>query len=263
MTSSPPPFRFTRAIVRVPAKSVTEGLRAHDGAGPNFDGVRREHAAYVAALRDAGVDVTVLPALEGFPDSVFVEDPALVFSEGAIVLKPGAPARAGEAVAIAPALRAAFDTVLELSEGTVEGGDVLTAADKVMIGLSARTSRAGAGALIRLLSELGRKGEIVETPKGVLHFKSDCSLLAEETVLSTARLAASGVFGGYEILITPEGEEGAANALRVNDVVFASASFPRTLELLDRSGFTVIPMQTREIALIDAGLSCMSLRWFA
>ncbi|MCA8894115.1 MAG: hypothetical protein KDA48_02565, partial [Amphiplicatus sp.] len=87
--------------------------------------------------------------------------------------------------------------------------------------------------------------------------------LAEETVLSTARLAASGVFEGYEILLTPEGEEGAANALRVNDVVFASASFPCTLELLDRSGFTVIPMQTREIALIDAGLSCMSLRWFA
>ena len=263
MTSSPPPFRFTRAIVRVPAKSVTEGLRAHGGEGPSFEGVRREHAAYIAALRDAGVDVTVLPALDAFPDSVFVEDPALVFSEGAIVLKPGAPTRAGEAAAIAPALRAAFDSVLELSEGTVEGGDVLTAVDKVMIGLSARTSRAGAEALIRLLSELGRKGEIVETPKGILHFKSDCSLLAEETVLSTARLAASGVFEGYEILLTPEGEEGAANALRVNDVVFASASFPCTLELLDRSGFTVIPMQTREIALIDAGLSCMSLRWFA
>lgn len=263
MTSVPPPFRFTRAIARDPAKSVTEGLRAHGGAGPSFDGVRREHAAYVAALREAGVDVTVLPALDAFPDSVFVEDPALVFSEGAIVLKPGAPTRAGEALSIAPALRAAFDTVLELPEGTVEGGDVLTAADKVMIGLSARTSRAGAEALIRLLSEFGRNGEIVETPKGVLHFKSDCSLLAEETVLSTARLAASGVFDGYEILITPEGEEGAANALRVNDVVFASASFPRTLELLDRSGLAVIPMETREIALIDAGLSCMSLRWFA
>ena len=95
MSSSPAVFRFNRAIVRKPARSVVDGLRANDRASPNYDVVVAEHDAYVAALKSAGVTVAVLPSLEAFPDSMFVEDPALVFPEGAILLRPGAPSRVG------------------------------------------------------------------------------------------------------------------------------------------------------------------------
>ncbi|MNT76527.1 N(G),N(G)-dimethylarginine dimethylaminohydrolase [compost metagenome] len=96
-----------------------------------------------------------------------------------------------------------------------------------------------------------------------MHFKTDCSLLDEETVLSTARLAKSGVFDRFKQVIIPEGEEPAANALRVNDVVMVGSDFPRTIEMLDKLGYKVVPMKTTEIGKIDAGLSCMSLRWFS
>src|SRR5262249_50884991 len=102
-----------------------------------------------------------------------------------------------------------------------------------------------------------------ETPAGVLHFKSDCSLLDEETMLSTARLAASGVFEGTRVLLVPEGEEAAANALRVNDHVLIGLDFPRTAAMLAGEGYQVVSLPTREIGKIDAGLSCMSLRWHA
>jgi dimethylargininase len=239
------------------------GLRAGVGPDPSLDGIRREHAAYVAALEAAGLTVTVLPPLEAFPDAVFVEDPALVFTSGAILLRPGTPAREAEARVLEPDLREQFDTVLVLDEGHVDGGDVLVLPQRTLIGLSARTDLAGATALVGLLARLGRQGQVVHTPPSVLHLKSASSLLDEETILATATLAASGMFDGFRILTVPDEEEGAANALRLNDTVLASADFPLTLELLDRHGFTVLPLQTTEVGKLDAGLSCMSLRWAA
>ncbi|MCP4722267.1 MAG: dimethylarginine dimethylaminohydrolase, partial [Desulfobacteraceae bacterium] len=96
-------YHFNSAIVRKPSPSVVNGLRAEDRGNPDFDGVKSEHEAYVGALEAAGMAVTVLPALDAFPDSIFVEDPALVFSEGAILLRPGAAQRQGETKEIAPA----------------------------------------------------------------------------------------------------------------------------------------------------------------
>lgn len=256
-------YHFNNAIVRTPARSVTQAVRAVDTGGPAYDAVLAEHAAYVSALERAGAAVEVLPALEAYPDSIFVEDVALVFGEGAIQLRPGAASRAGEAGEMAPVLKRRFPRVIELERGTADGGDVLATDQGVFIGQSERTSAKGAQALVEALGKLGLKGRAVQTPAGVLHFKSDCSLLDEETILSTPALAASGVFDGFRIALTPTGEEGAANAIRVNDHVFLAAQYPRTADMLTQLGFRIVTLATREIAKIDAGLSCMSLRWRA
>ena len=160
-----------------------------------------------------------------------------------------------------PVLRRRFGQVLALEEGHADGGDILMTPDCVMIGRSARTDALGAARLVRLLLQLGRRGVVVDTPPGVLHFKTDCALVDGDTVLATARLASSGVFEGMRILVVPEGEEAAANALRINDRVFVGEGYPRTAELLAREGLHVVTLPVREIGLVDAGLSCMSLRW--
>jgi dimethylargininase len=256
-------FDFNRALVRKPSRSVTAGLAAIDRGRPSYERVVREHAAYVRALEDAGVTVDVLPPLEAYPDSVFVEDAALVFPRAAIVLRPGAPTRRGEAEEIAPELQTRFDRVLRLGEGTVDGGDVLATGSGIFIGRSARTNAQGAQALIALLSDIGLRCIAVTTPPDVLHFKSDCALIDEETIFATPTLAASGVFKGFRVIVTPDGEEAAANAVRVNDRVLLSDAYPRAADLLAKSGYNVTPLSTRDIAKIDAGLSCMSLRWRA
>ncbi len=254
-------YEFDRAIVRRPATSVTKGLRATDRGDPSYPGVKSEHDAYVAALREAGVQVEVLEPLEEYPDSIFVEDPALVFTAGAITLRPGAASRFGEARVMSAVLARYFKKVLQLPRGFVDGGDVLRTPDKVMIGLSARTNLEGAEALIECLAEIGLSGVIVNTPANALHFKSGSSLLDDKTVLTTRRQSGSGVFSGYKKILVPPGEEAAANALRVNDRVLVGADFPATVALLLRAGFQVVPLHTSEIRRIDAGLSCMSLRW--
>lgn len=255
-------FDFTHAIVRTPAPSVVDGLRADGGEGPSYEGVLAEHAAYVQTLRGLGLQVDVLPPADGFPDSIFVEDPALVFTEGAILLNLAAPSRAEEAALLAPALESRFDHILRMAgPGHADGGDVLVLPDRVIIGLSNRTDREGAEELVTLLAQLGKKGEIAETPPGVLHFKTGCSLIDEETVFALPQMAHSPAFAGLKVVPVPAGEEKAANKLRIRDAALIAAHFPKSCEIIEAHGVCTIPLDVREIAKIDAGLSCMSLRW--
>ena len=255
-------FDFNSAIVRMPGRSVVGGLRANGGPAPSFEGVQREHQGYVAALLDAGVQVIELEPLEQFPDSIFVEDPALVFSQAAIVLRPGAPSRMAEARELVPVLEQRFGTVLQLPAGFADGGDILVTPREVLIGISARTDAQGARALQGLLASTGLASRVVRVPSGTLHLKTDCSLVDEETVLATAGMAASGVLAGYRVLTVPASERAATNAVRVNDRVLIRAGSPRTQEMLARHGIDAISLPVDEIGRIDAGLSCMSLRWF-
>lgn len=254
-------YRFTHAVVREIADSATGGLRAVDTGAPDLALFRRHHADYVAALRKTGADVTVLPALEAFPDSCFVEDAALCLPECAIIMRPGAPSRLGEAAAIRPSLLDHYSTVLDISYGFIEGGDILVTGREILVGRSARTDAHGVAELERLTADFGHSVREVETPPGVLHFKTDCSLMDAETILVTPRLDASGCFEGYRVIHTAEGEEACANAIRFNDLVLFPAGFPRTRDRLIDAGYTVQEIGNSEAAKLDGGMSCLSLRF--
>jgi dimethylargininase len=257
-------FRFTHAITRRPAASFIRGLRAVDTGAPDLGLMAAHHDAYVAALRATGAAVTVLQPLEAFPDSVFVEDTALCLPEGAVVLRPGAPSRLGEAAEMAPHLAGYYGArmVRIAGEGSfVEGGDVLVTETEVLAGRSARTNAAGIAELAALVGAWGWRLREVATPPGVLHFKTDCSLMDAETVLATDRLAASGAFAGYRVISVAPGEEAAANAIRFNDSVLFPAGFPRTRDRLDAAGYRVVEIGNSECAKLDGGMSCLSLRF--
>lgn len=251
-------FDFDRAIVREPAESVVDGLRTGSEA-PAFDRVLAEHRAYVSALESAGVAVETLPPLPDHPDSVFVEDPAFVLPEGAILLRPGAPSRFAEAAELLPALRRRFAHVAEVDEGFVDGGDILILPDEILVGLSERTDEAGARRFCALARDLGRSARIVEPPRGLLHLKTGSALIDERTLIAVPAMAP--LFPDYEFLLTAEGEEHSANLIRVNDRILMGSGFPRTAAKLAERGLDVADIPAAEIAKIDAGLSCMSLRW--
>lgn len=256
-------WRFSHAITRRPAASIVAGLRAVDTGAPDLATMQAHHMAYVQALRATGAEVVELAPLEAYPDSVFVEDTALCLPEGAVVMRPGAPSRLGEAAEMAPHLAALYAQVLAITgpESFIEGGDILTSETEILVGRSARTNAAGVAELARLVAPWGRRVREVETPPGILHFKTDCGLLDGETVLSTRRLSASGCFKGYRVVHVAEGEEACANAVRFNDIVLLPAGFPRTRDLLDQAGYRVMEIGNSECAKLDGGMSCLSLRF--
>jgi dimethylargininase len=129
------------------------------------------------------------------------------------------------------------------------------------VGLSERTDAAGIEELAGVVKRWGYRLREVRTPPGVLHFKTDCSLLDDETILATPRLDASGCFDGYRVIHTADGEEAAANAIRYNDLVLMPAGFAGTLERLCDAGYDVREINNSECARIDGGMSCLSLRF--
>ena len=254
-------YKFTHAIVRQPAKSIIKGLRAVDIGSPDYDQMICDHDDYVEALMSAGVEVINLTALNEFPDGQFVEDTALCLPKAAILMRPGAPSRLGEVNEIAPKLHELFEDVYEIDDhGSIEGGDILVTGKEILVGRSARTDEKGVRQLSEIVTPLGYAIREVFTPPEILHFKTDGSLLGPYEILSTKRLQSSGCFDGYSVINVADGEEAAANAIRVNDYVIMPAGFPRTRAILEEHGYKVKVINNTECAKLDGGMSCLSLR---
>jgi dimethylargininase len=179
-----------------------------------------------------------------------------------VILRPGAPTRRGEAAAMAKNCELLGLEVHRLAgAGTVDGGDILVTDREILVGESDRTDRAGFEALEHIVGNWGYTARRVQTPAGVLHFKSDCSILDSDTVLATHRLSGADCFGDYRVIETPPGEEAAANSIRVNDAVLVPAGYPATARKLEAAGYRVVPVPATQAALLDGGLSCQSLRF--
>ena len=253
--------RFTAAIIRQPALSAVDGLRAQDSGAVDMQMMIRQHSEYQEALRQAGAIITELPALSAFPDAQFVEDTALCLPGLAVMMRPGAETRRGEVAPMRNALAPLFDDIADITDGFIEAGDILTTPSEVLVGLSDRTNKEGAEQLRAILNQHGHTVRILKTPPDVLHFKTDCGLIDDHSILSTERLASSGCFDGYETVLVPEGEEPAANMIRYNDHIIMPSGFPKTEDMLKSKGFDVLSVGNSECAKIDGGMSCLSLRF--
>ena len=254
--------RFSAAITRQPANSAVDGLRTEDTGAVDIKLMLRQHSEYRQALQQAGAILTELPALSAYPDAHFVEDTTLCLPNLAVMMRPGAETRRGEVAPMRKVLSPIFENIAKITDGCIEAGDILTTPSEVLVGLSARTNQTGADQLRQILNSHGYAMRILKTPSDVLHFKTDCSLIADECILSTQRLASNGCFEGYQTLLVPTGEEAAANMIRYNDHIIMPAGFPKTEAMLRAKGFTVICVANSECAKIDGGMSCLSLRFW-
>jgi len=218
-----------------------------------------QHAAYADGLRALGLQVEVLDSLPGFPDAYFVEDVAVVVPELAVVARPGAASRRGEADAIVPAL-ARYREVARLEHpATLDGGDVLIVGHCVFIGISARTNEEGADQLARLLRPHGYDSRTIPVAAG-LHLKSSVSWVGGETLLVSASFADRPELRSFRRVVVDANEEPACNTLLVNGTLLTPSGFPRTRRQLDQTQLPVIELDVSEARKMDGGLTCMSLR---
>jgi dimethylargininase len=253
-------YSFKNAIIRQPNKSIQNGLSSQN-LHPQYEIIAEEHSNYIKAIKEAGLQIKLLESLEEYPDSIFVEDPALTYNSNVIILNPFDPSRNGEKNIIKNEIKHLFDNMLYVEDGFVEGGDILNINNHFIIGLSYRTNKLGADNLSKILQSLGATVEICKTPDDILHFKSECSIIDNDTILVSNKMAQLDYLKShYHLIELPIGEEGAANSLRLNDKLLLPDGFVKVEEMLSKK-YTIIKVKVDEIAKVDAGLSCMSLRW--
>ena len=217
-----------------------------------------QHKAYQDCLAERGLRVVALPAEPELPDSVFVEDPAIVLDEVAVIMRSGAPSRRSEASSLAKALAAYRRLEFLTDPATMDGGDVLRVGRSIFVGLSRRTNREGVSQLSKFLRIHGYTVTAVEV-KGCLHFKSACSYIGNQRMLVNRSWLAAEQLTGFDLLDVPEQESAAANVLRINDTIVMPASFPRTRTLLEKRGLQVHPVNVSELQKAEAGVTCCSL----
>ncbi len=245
------PIAFTRAVSpRLAECETTQAERVEVARAV------AQHAAYEAALAKAGFAVRRLPALDDFPDGVFVEDTALLLGGHAVILRPGAASRAGETESTAAGLADKF-TLHRLETGHVDGGDVLRIGRTLHVGISSRTDMAGIRALGELVAPLGFA--VVPVPvAGGLHLKSAATCVNGVLVHNPAWVAPHH-FAGTEPLAVAPGEPLGGNVLLAGETLLTAADSPRTAEALAARGFKVVSLDISEMRKADAALTCMSL----
>jgi len=219
---------------------------------------RRQHEAYEQALRDAGCAVVRLPADDDLPDSVFVEDTAVVVDELAVIARSGAESRRGEVAAVAELLARYRRLVRIEAPGTLDGGDVLVAGRRVFVGESRRTNAAGIAQLARWLVPLGYRVRAVPVAR-CLHLKSAVTPLADDALLINPDWADPELFRPLALVEVHPAEPEAANVLRVGGRVLCSAACPRTRARIEARGFEVAEVDVSELAKAEGAVTCCSL----
>lgn len=219
---------------------------------------QRQHDAYCSTLRELGVSVIALDGNEAYPDSVFVEDTAVVVDEVAVICSPGAASRRGETDLIERELSKYREIYRIRLPATIDGGDVLRVGKKVFVGLSSRTNNEGYAELARALSPFGYTVEAIET-KGSLHLKSACTPINDETLIVNPEWIDTRLLAGFMLVPTAAGEEHSANVLRIGDTVCVQSGFPRAVEAIEKLGEKVRLIDASELAKAEAGLTCSSI----
>jgi dimethylargininase len=247
------------AIVRPPGASFACAISSRD-APIDVALAQAQHREYCQALSAAGMLVEALPPDELHPDSCFMQDPALIAGGKAVILRPGAPSRRGEADAVAATLEERFPLARIVEPGTIEGGDVLLLPDCTLVGRSGRTNRAGIAQLAVALAEAGLP--VYETPTGeYLHLMSAATYAGHGVLLAAEDFAGHPAFAGLDVIAVAAADVYAANALGAGDSVIVPAGYPRVEAALRARGFAVLATPTGEFAKADGGVTCLALAW--
>jgi N-Dimethylarginine dimethylaminohydrolase len=217
-----------------------------------------QHRDYQRALEILGCRLLTLPAEPGLPDSVFVEDVAIVLDEVAVLTRPGALSRRPEVASVAELLRDYRPVLAIAAPGTLDGGDVLRVGRTLYVGESARSNAAGIAQLRELLAGHGYAVQAVPT-HGCLHLKSAVTQLGDDTLLLQPEWVDRDRFAGFKIIEVDPAEPHAANVLRIGDALVMPASFPRTRQRLLDAGFQVMAVDVSELQKAEGAVTCCSL----
>lgn len=264
-------------IMRPPSEAFAHALSTHPlGHLIDVHEARRQHAEVVAAMRDAGAQIVMLPEEPALPDAPFVQDTMVSFTRAGdpqgdsallVLTRPGAPSRHPEVPSVAAVAEGLVSPdcarLTVVAPGTLDGGDVLVWHDKVVIGLSGRTNEAGATQLQAAVEALGYRVWLCPVSDGRLHFASAITVVRPArligTVVGFADLDAVDwhILDEVDRVLIPDEELPAHNVLPVNDRVLIPAGNPVAGAMLRDRGEHVVEVEYEQFIRADAGLTCL------
>jgi len=247
------------AITRQVSRRFAECEITHIERTPiNLEIARAQHLQYSKTLANLGCQVVELPEEASLPDSVFVEDTAVVLPELAVITRPGADSRKPETESIIQALSPYRALVRIMAPANMDGGDVLVLGKRIYVGLSTRTNQAAIDQMQEYLSEYGYVAQGIEFGD-CLHLKSAVTGVDDHTLLINKNWVSSSPFGDYELIDIDPSETFAANCLPIGGAIVFPSAFSKTHKKLEARGFKVVTVDVSELAKAEGAVTCCSL----
>lgn len=207
------------ALTREVSPAIAQCELTHLERTPiDLETARAQHDAYERCLASAGCVVQRLAADAGMPDSVFIEDIAVVFEEIAVIARPGAASRRAECAAVGEAIARHRPVRRIEPPGTLDGGDVLQVGRTVFVGCSGRTNAAGIGQLRCTLRPLGYDLREIDV-RGCLHLKSAVTAASGALLLVNRAWIPAADLSGFDVVEVHPAEQAGANVLCLGDRV--------------------------------------------
>lgn len=220
----------------------------------NFERAQQQHRGYEAALRKAGWEVITLPEEPELPDSVFVEDTAVILPGLAVITRPGAASRRPETKSIEHALSSLLPVAVMSDATQLDGGDVLVVDKKIFVGLSSRSTPTAVAELAELARPLGFEVEGVAV-EACLHLKSAVTALDHHTVLINPQWIGPEWFSEYRRIEVHPSEPNGANCVNLGARILHGAAYPETRQRIDAAGFSVDAIPMDELAKAEGAAS--------
>ncbi len=247
------------AITREPSSAIGRCELSYLERIPiDISRARAQHREYEQCLASLGCKIDRLPEAADLPDSVFVEDAAIVLDELAVITRPGAESRRAETGSVADALSRYRELVYIEAPATLDGGDVLCLGKRLFVGYSRRSSVEAVNELRRLLMYSGYTVTGVAI-RDCLHLKSAATQIAEDALLINPDWVDAGAFGNMRCICVEPCEPFAANALFMRDTVVFPKAFSGTRNRLEAHGIRVTSVDVSELAKAEGGVTCCSL----
>ena len=247
------------AITRQVSPAINQCELTHITREPiNYERACNQHKQYEDALRSLGIDVISLNAEADLPDSVFVEDVALVLDDCAIMLNPGATSRRPEVATVEKALAPYREIFRIQPPATVDGGDILRVGKSIYVGLSSRSTEEAIEQMKVILEPRDYQVRGVRVT-GCLHLKSAVTQVSTDTLLINPEWISKDDFPGMDFIDIDPSEPYAANVVLVDDTIIYPSSFPRTQAKLQATSIRMLIVDADELAKAEGAVTCCSL----
>jgi dimethylargininase len=216
---------------------------------------REQHTIYCKTLQELGLEIIRVPTDDDHPDSVFVEDNAVVHGGKALICRMAKMSRRGEETGVENILNQYVEVKRAIFPATLEGGDVIHLPGKLLSGISQRTNLEG---VAQMYEWLGVPVVTIFDPS-IMHLKSYVTYLGKGTMIATERYANHPALEGFQILIPPGKDEYAADTLAIGDTILMAKGYPDAHKMVEEVGFDVIILNVSEVQKCDGALTCMSI----
>lgn len=252
---------FDSVLVRSPSISYEHCVSSNpDKNSIDIKLAKLQHQSYISILRENDIKVLELPSYENYPDSVFMQDPAVLGLRRSIIGRFGEISRRGEESKLVSELHQLEllkdSKVLQIEgPGTLEGGDVMITDQKqLFVGQSSRTNSTGTLQLQSFLPDM----KVTAVKTELLHLLCGCSYLNQSTMIITPELVNPLNFSGFKYVKLSREDAYASDALYLGERrVLIPSGYPKASNKLKEEGYIPVEVDVSEFRKGDGGVTCL------